>query len=455
MSQTFFRVLSVFRPDDPDLSQEKRAQIQIHRVLSLVGVLLVPLFGPLYAIYNPEAIDPDWARFGIATLFFGLFVASYGVRAIRHHFVFWIRGMLYILTIWFTVLTTLNDFAGNYAIGLLLVYAVLAVVVGLGVPSIGPALRFLVFGLLLAVGGGLAVPAPQTSLPILLLCMATVALVGSIVIQTQLSILQELREAKEEAEEASRLKSAMLANMSHEIRTPLTSVNGYAEILAGELEGRLQTFAQKIYESGQLLLSTLDSFLVLSRLEAGMYPVDREPMRLEKQVARVVRAFQPQAEKKSIDLTTDTEPPVDGRFDEDAVTRIAEYLIDNAIKFTPEGGRVDVRVYEDDATAVLEVEDTGIGIAEAAVPEIFEMFKQESEGLDREYEGIGIGLSVTYRLVEALGGQIEVESEKETGSRFTVRLPRSTEEAGNGQVYSGGLRPRRSIVYEPVGNNPE
>jgi Signal transduction histidine kinase len=100
-------------------------------------------------------------------------------------------------------------------------------------------------------------------------------------------------------------------------------------------------------------------------------------------------------------------------------------LVENAIKFTPEGGEVQVRARpEDGETVLLEVEDTGVGIAEEAREDIFDAFKQESEGLGREYEGSGLGLSIVGRLTTVMGGTIEVESEKGVGTRFAVRLPR-------------------------------
>jgi signal transduction histidine kinase len=102
-------------------------------------------------------------------------------------------------------------------------------------------------------------------------------------------------------------------------------------------------------------------------------------------------------------------------------------LLENALKFTPEGGRITLRVRRDGDDAILEVEDTGIGISEEALPDIFDAFKQESEGLDREYEGSGLGLSNVRKLTDLLGGSIDVESEKGHGTCFTVRLP--TEEA--------------------------
>lgn len=424
MSTAFLGTFSLFRPSGMGLSSEARSKIEIHRLLSLLGAFFVLLFGPLYAASNPEAVDPVWARVGVAMLFVFLFAISYGVEAVCRHYVEWMRGAVYVLMAWFITLAVVNGFVGNYALGLLLVFAVLAVVVGLGVETGGPAFRFLGFGVVCTTGGALFGPEPQVSLPILLLAMATVAIVGGIVIQAQVEIRREIREAKEEAEEASRLKSAMLANMSHELRTPLTAINGFAEILMENLEGPMHRFAEKIHQGGQRLLETLRSVLRLSQLEAGTFEIEPETVDLVDAVQETVRRFAPEAEEHRIALRANLpDGPACARATGPAVDRIVENLLENAIKFTPEGGTVEIRVRKEEDEGVLEVEDTGIGIEDEALPRVFEPFRQESEGFDREYEGTGLGLSITKELVDSLEGALQVDSEKGEGTRFVVRLP--------------------------------
>lgn len=425
MSTAFLGVFSVFRPSGMGLSQEARSKIEIHRLLSLLGAFFVLLFGPLYDASNPGAVDPVWARVGIAVLLFGLFLSSYVVEAVCRRYVEWMRGILYVLMAWFITVTAANGFAGNYAVGLLLVFAVLAVVVGLGVEAGGPAFRFLGFGFVLTAGGGLVGPEPQVSLPILLLSMATVALIGGIVIQAQLEIRREIREAKEEAEEASRLKTAMLANMSHELRTPLTAINGFAEVLMENLEGPMHRFAEKIHQSGQRLLCTLRSVLRLSQLEAGTFEIEPEPVDLVEVVQETARRLEPEANEGRVTLETELpDGPTPARANDSVIVRITENLLENAIKFTPEGGAVAVRVYEKEKVGVLEVEDTGIGIEQEAISRVFEPFRQESEGFDREYEGTGLGLPITKELVDSLDGILNVDSEKGRGTRFVVQFPK-------------------------------
>jgi PAS domain S-box-containing protein len=233
-----------------------------------------------------------------------------------------------------------------------------------------------------------------------------------------------LRQAKEEAEEASRIKSTMLKNLSHEIRTPLTSIIGFARVLKENLSGEDGRAAQLIHEAGKRLKGTVDSVLQLSKLETGTQDLNRERLDLRTTTEEVAALLRPRAENKNQQLSTEVpEAPVEGRWNEGALRRIVENLLENAIKFTPEDGRIDLRVYEDDGMAVLDVVDTGIGISEDALSDIFDAFKQESEGLTREYEGSGLGLSNVRELTELLGGTVEVDSEKGVGTCFTVRLP--------------------------------
>ena len=241
---------------------------------------------------------------------------------------------------------------------------------------------------------------------------------------------EQLREAKNEAEEAARLKSVMLANMSHEVRTPLTSMIGFCGILEDMLDGKSAKLARLIRKSGRRLEETLEAVLQLSQLEAGSYSLDRESLRLDAIVKRIANEVALQAKESGVDL--DLEPgtaPVDVYADETAVRRVITNLVDNAIKFTPEGGQVTLRAYTGESgTAVLEVEDTGVGISEEALPEVFDAFKQESEGLTREYEGAGLGLSIVRELVETLGGRIDVDTEKGEGTCIIVHLPRTSGE---------------------------
>jgi PAS domain S-box-containing protein len=237
---------------------------------------------------------------------------------------------------------------------------------------------------------------------------------------------QQLRRAKQAAVEADQLKTSMLANMSHELRTPLTSIIGFSEILIDRLDGRLHDFAERVYQSSTRLMDTLDSVLHLSKLEADTHETETEPVALNGCLERTVRLLAPQADEEDLQLTTRLpEDPVHVEATEDAVHRIAQNLLKNALKFTPSEGTVTARVQPHPSTAQLVVEDTGVGISDAFQQQIFESFTQESNGKDRSYEGSGLGLTITKRLVDTLDGSIDIKSEKGEGTRVTVSLPRT------------------------------
>ena len=240
---------------------------------------------------------------------------------------------------------------------------------------------------------------------------------------------RKLRRAKERAEDAARLKSAMLANMSHEVRTPLTAIIGFSEILCNELDADTARFAENIRRSSHRLMKTLDSVLELSKLDAGAYLLRRTEVNVPERVRGTVEMMQPMAETAGVSLTLqiDPQPPLVGSLDAAAVDRVVTNLISNALKFTPEGGDVRVRVDQDETddgpAAVVKVEDNGVGIKSEFLPNLFDAFRQESDGMRRTHEGAGLGLTITRRLTQLLGGTISVESEKGEGTCFTVRFP--------------------------------
>src|SRR5690606_12637870 len=193
-----------------------------------------------------------------------------------------------------------------------------------------------------------------------------------------------------------RLKTAFLNNMSHEIRTPLTGILGFAEILAEEIDEPYRAFARRIEKSGARLLATLNSVLDLAQLEANSVSLHPEPVDVTDEIREVLLSLTPLAEEKGLALTLLPAPEADttARLDRACLSRIATNLVGNAIKFTRSGGvTVETRATEDEVA--FAVRDTGIGIAEDALPHLFSEFWQESAGQGRSHEGSGLGLSIT------------------------------------------------------------
>ena len=232
-----------------------------------------------------------------------------------------------------------------------------------------------------------------------------------------------LREAKEAAEKASRLKTAMLQNVSHELRTPLTSIISFGGILEDQLSGQNERFARLVNKGGERLMKTLEAVLKVSRLNSGAETIECEPVDLQN-IARTAfesHRLRAEAEDLSLDLKLPG-TPVLARAHREALGQVLDHLLDNAIKFTEPGGSIWIRVRSEADAAAIEVEDTGIGIGEEAQDEIFEAFEQESKGLDRQFEGSGLGLTVARLSAGEMGGRLEVDSEKGVGSRFVVKL---------------------------------
>ncbi|MEM1096337.1 MAG: PAS domain S-box protein [Bacteroidota bacterium] len=235
----------------------------------------------------------------------------------------------------------------------------------------------------------------------------------------------ELIEAREQALEMSRLKSTFLANMSHEIRTPLTAIIGFADILAlNDSQTDNREFARLIRQSGQRLLDTLNSVLDLAQLEGDMVPIDWQWINVRDVAEGVAEMLRPRLADRPVALFVrpEDDTPIPVFSDVGALQRILVNLASNAIKFTDDG-EVCIELGVEAETLTVAVSDTGIGIPEHFLPHLFDEFRQASSGISRDYEGSGLGLTITKRLVELLEGEIQVQSEPGKGTCFTVTLP--------------------------------
>jgi PAS domain S-box-containing protein len=247
----------------------------------------------------------------------------------------------------------------------------------------------------------------------------------------------QLLQAKEAAEAASRAKSSFLANMSHELRTPLSAVIGYTEMLREEAEDRgyvdMLPDLGKIQTAGNQLLSTISDILDLSKIEAGKMELHLETFDLSLLIQELVTTSRPLAEKNGSILSVDCHDHIGTMYaDRTKVQQILLNLLDNAAKFTHQGSITLTVTREpagpkDQAGSVafvsFRVADTGIGMTQAQLDQLFQPFVQGDNEISREYGGTGLGLTICQRFCQLMGGGIHVESAVDEGSVFTVRLP--------------------------------
>jgi PAS domain S-box-containing protein len=231
--------------------------------------------------------------------------------------------------------------------------------------------------------------------------------------------------AKEEAESATRAKSAFLATMSHEIRTPLNGVLGMAQAMAtGALDAEQRRRLDVIRQSGESLLAILNDVLDLSKIEAGKLVLEHAAFDLEETARGALNAFAATAQAKSLSLTLKVQPTARGVYlgDSVRVRQILYNLISNALKFTEEGG-VRVTLSRRGGRLRLQVVDTGIGIAPEKLADLFQKFEQADASTTRRYGGTGLGLAICRDLAAMMGGEIRAQSTPGEGAVFTVDLP--------------------------------
>ncbi|HEX2865848.1 MAG TPA: PAS domain S-box protein [Ignavibacteriales bacterium] len=284
---------------------------------------------------------------------------------------------------------------------------------------------------------------------------------GYIAIQRNITdrIKQEtvLKKAKEKAEELSSIKSTLLSNMNHEFRTPLMGILGLSDIMRTEKDvSKANELAEGIYMSGKRLLSTLTSVLSLSQLSDPEFKAELKPLNLNSLLKELAEEWRAGAERKGLVILNEIPGfSIMASSDEAMLKQAVNNLLDNAVKFTARGTvkvELALRRESEGSRAVISVSDTGIGISREDLDLIFSEFRQVSSGYSRRFEGCGLGLTLAKRIIEKLGGKIEIKSEVDKGSDFSLLLPLAempVQEEGAMRADNKKLRQAKMAEYLP------
>jgi signal transduction histidine kinase len=239
---------------------------------------------------------------------------------------------------------------------------------------------------------------------------------------------KELQDALNKLAELNELKSSFISNISHELRTPLTHIKGYLSLLAdgslGELNTEQDEAMQVLLRAESRLEQLIEDLIQFSLMARGELSLNLKPVSANELVLSAYNRMAKIAKVRKVHLTVNMQPDLPMvRADDEKISWVLLQLQDNAIKFTPQNGSVRVDAYDDSGLVTFVVSDTGIGIAENRLAEIFEPFHQLDGSNTRHYGGTGLGLSLAQQIVEAHGAQIKVKSSENKGSRFEFSLP--------------------------------
>lgn len=231
-------------------------------------------------------------------------------------------------------------------------------------------------------------------------------------------------------EEVENKRREFTANLSHELRTPLSYISGYSEALLDEgiPTGKKKEYLEIVHRESLRLKRLVNDMLDLAQLEGENYPLKKTPFPFSQLIEEAIEPFRDVMEKKGLSFHADLDPSIIAEGDRDRLNQVIQNLMDNAIKYTPEGGEITVTLKEEGEHILLTVTDTGIGIPKEALPRIGERFYRVDRSRSRRQGGTGIGVAIVKRILQNHGGSLTFESEMGKGTRAIIKLPRWEEE---------------------------